>query len=88
MQTLLRSRALWAMHADGEAYFGPADFLAKLLEIKILLRNAGFRRPQRPFGQLLTHHNNLRFEAQGDEGRSRENYVKRAKQKRSEILIS
>jgi hypothetical protein len=82
MQTLLRSRALWAVHdVDAEAYFGAADFLAQLLEIKILLRNAGFRRPQRPFGwrQLLTHHNNLRIEAQGDEGHSGQNYVRWSK---------
>jgi hypothetical protein len=58
MQTLLRSRALWAVDVDAEAYFGPADFLAQLLEIEIQLRNVGFQRPKRPFGWLLTHHNN------------------------------
>jgi hypothetical protein len=49
--------------ADPQAYFSPTDFLAELLEIKILLRNVGFRRPPRPFGwrQLWTLHNDARF---------------------------
>ena len=67
--------ALRAVRADTEAYFGLADFLAELLEIKILLRNADFRVTQRPFvsRQLLTLHNGPRFEAQVDKAHSGEN---------------
>jgi len=51
MRTLLEPHdAVWAMHADAEFHFGPADFLAQFPEIEILLRNAGFRWLWRPFG--------------------------------------
>jgi hypothetical protein len=51
MRTLLEPHdAVWAMHADAEFYFGPADFLAQFPEIEIPLRNAGFRRLRHLFG--------------------------------------